>query len=58
MMIEGMEIFKGNRQLFTLKALNFFSSRLFSFIVPVGGEEFINPFLRFLNSLGKSAKMF
>jgi hypothetical protein len=57
MMIKGVEIFKGNRQLFTLKALNSPSSQPFFFIVPVGKERFTNPFLGLLDSPDKNIKM-
>jgi hypothetical protein len=46
-----------NRQLLTLKALNSFSLRSFSFIVPVG-KRFINLFFRLLDFPGKSAEIF
>jgi hypothetical protein len=47
-----------NGQLLTLKALNSFSSRSFSFIVPVGGEGFTNLFLGLLDFPDRNAEMF
>jgi len=49
---------KEDRQFPVLKTLNFFLSRPFSFTVPVGGEESINPFFRLLDSFSKNAEMF
>jgi len=46
-----------NGQLSILKVLNSFSSRPFSFTVLVGGERSTDPFFRFLDSLGRNAKM-
>jgi len=46
-----------DRQLPILKALNFFSSRLFSFIVSVGKERFTNPFFRLLDFSNKNIEM-
>jgi hypothetical protein len=40
-----------------LEALNFFSPRSFSFIDPAVGKGLTNPFLRLLNSSGRSVKM-
>jgi len=52
-----MKIFKGNKQFPVPKILNSFSPRLFSFIISVGEERFINPFLKLLNFLDKNAKV-
>jgi hypothetical protein len=52
-----MEIFKGNRQFFILKALNFLSSRFFSFTVSIGKKGSINPFLGFLDFPDKNIEM-
>jgi hypothetical protein len=57
MITEGVKILEKDRQFLILKALNFFSPRPFSFIIPVGKEGFTNPFLGLLNSPGKSAEM-
>jgi hypothetical protein len=57
-MTESMKIFKRDRQFPTLKALNFPSPRPFSFTIPVGKEEFTNPFLRLLDSPGKNTEIF
>jgi hypothetical protein len=46
-----------NGQLFILKALNFLSSRLFSFTVSVGGEESTDPFFKLLDFPGKNVKV-
>ena len=48
---------KKDGQFPALKALNFLSPRPFSFTVSVGGERFINPFLRLLNSPNKNAEV-
>ena len=39
---------------FSSGALNFFSSRSASFIIPVKGERFIDPFFRLLDSAGNT----
>jgi hypothetical protein len=52
-----MDKILSNRQLSALKALNFFSSRSFSFTVPVGGKGFINLFFRLLDFFSKNAEM-
>jgi hypothetical protein len=49
-------VMKKNGQLPTLKTLNSFSPRLFSFIIPVG-ERFTNPFFGLLNSFDRNAKV-
>jgi hypothetical protein len=46
-----------NRQLPTLKALNSPSPRPSSFTALIGGERFINPFLRLLDSPNRNAEM-
>jgi hypothetical protein len=46
-----------DRQFPALKALNSLSPRSSSFTVPVGKEEFTNPFLRLLDSSDKNAEM-
>jgi hypothetical protein len=56
-MTEGMEIFKGDRQFSILKVLKFLSFRPFSFIIPVGGEEFTDSFLKLLDSSGRNVKI-
>jgi hypothetical protein len=56
-MTEDVKILEKNKQLFALKALNFFSSRSFSFIIFAKGKGSINPFFRLLNSPGKSVEM-
>jgi hypothetical protein len=56
-MTKSVKILEGNGQLPALKVLNFLSPRPFSFTISVGREEFINPFLRLLNSPGKNIKM-
>jgi hypothetical protein len=48
---------KENGQFFTLKILNFFSPRPFSFTISVGKKGFINPFFKLLDSLNKNAEM-
>jgi hypothetical protein len=55
---EDVEIFEGDRQFPILKVLNFFSSRLSFFIIPVGKEGFINLFLGLLDFPGKNVKIF
>jgi hypothetical protein len=51
-------VMKGNGQFPVLRILNFFPSRSFSFIIPVGGEGFINSFFKLLDSSDKSIEMF
>jgi hypothetical protein len=58
MMIEGVEIFEGDGQFPVLGVLNSFSPRPSSFIIPVGGEGFTDPFLGLLNSSGRNIKVF
>jgi hypothetical protein len=48
---------KRDEQFPALGALNFFSSRSFSFTVPVRRKGFTDPFFRLLDSSNKSAKM-
>jgi hypothetical protein len=56
-MTENVNISERDRQLFTLKALNFFSPRSSFFIISVKGERFTNPFFRLLDSFDKSAEI-
>jgi hypothetical protein len=56
-MTEGVKILEKDKQFFVLKTLNSLSPRSFSFTVFVGGEKFINPFLKFLNSFNKNTKV-
>jgi hypothetical protein len=48
---------KRNKQFLTLKTLNSFSPRFFSFTISVGKKGFTDPFFKLLNSPGKNAKM-
>jgi hypothetical protein len=52
------EAIEGDGQLLVLKILNSFSSRFFSFTVPVEGEGFINSFFRFLDSFDRNVEIF
>jgi hypothetical protein len=58
MMTEGINILKGDGQFFTLRVLNFFSPRSFSFTVFAKREGFINLFFfKILDFPGRNAKM-
>jgi hypothetical protein len=57
MITKSIEILKGDKQFFTLKALNSFSPRFFSFTILVKGKEFINLFFRLLDSFNRNVKM-
>jgi len=56
-MIESVKILERDRQFPALKALNSFSPRLSSFTVSVRGKRSIDPFLKLLDSFGKSIEM-
>ena len=57
MIIKSVKVLEKDKQLFILKALNFFSPRPSSFTVLVEGKGFINPFFRLLDSSNKNAEM-